>query len=127
MVVTDATALPRSASGAPRPAAPNVVGAATEIPAPPRAKPRRASGRAGGSRPAPASGSRQRAAGQELPVAHPGLQPLAKEPARDHGGREEPWAETAHGRGRLELGLEEERAPVLDPALDYEGDPAERP
>ena len=104
IVVTDATALPRSASEAPRPAAPKSVGAATEIPAPPSAKPserQRDAWRHGGER-EPSRG-RERAAASRRAVADARLEALAERAARDHGGGEEARAEPADGRGGVEL------------------------
>ena len=65
--------------------------------------------------------------GQQAPVADAQLEPLPQHPADNHGRGEETRSEAAHGRRRVELRLEKERAPVLDPAFDDEGDPAEQP
>ena len=101
------------------PAAPNTIGAFTEMPAPPSANPTRATGAVRRRRCERAADGRQRgAACQQRPVAEPGR--LAVEAPGGHRCAEHARAEPAHGGLGAQLPLEEERAPALDPALDHE-------
>ena len=99
MVVTEATALPRSSSSAPLPAAPKTIGAATEIPAPPAAKPTSASGSVRGERgqDEPSSG-RGGASDEEQAIAEQHFEPLPEQAPGHHRGREEGRPERREGR-----------------------------
>ena len=72
-----------------------------------------------------AARSDQGAHGQQPPVPDPELEPLAEQAAPDHGGREGAGPEPADGRRRIQVRLQVEGAPVLDPALDHEREPAQ--
>ena len=98
-VVTLATALPRSRSVAPRPAAPSKTGAATEMPAPPRKKPMRATGTAADVA-VTASPRAERSAPPASRVRSPetDAQPVTKDTAADHGSGEEGRPETGEDR-----------------------------
>ncbi len=126
--MTEATALPRSSSSAPLPAAPKTMGAATEIPAPPMREADEGEGQVrcdcGQHEPSARGGG---ASDEEQPIAEAHLEPLPEQAPGHHRGREEPRAEGREGRRGVELGLQEERAPVLDAPFDHERDPAEHP
>ena len=100
---------------------------------PPRPPPRRGEAEEGQRHrrsASPPGGAPRSVAGAHGP-ADAGLRAAARATGRasrprHHGGREEAGPEAPDGGGRFELGLEEEGAPGLDPALDHERERAEQ-